>query len=77
MPDEIRDNDEKIVNRALDQLMLHFDSAQVFVTRQDGDNTVGGSFGRGNWYARKGQVGEWLENGGAMHIGDDDSDVPG
>jgi hypothetical protein len=71
MPDEIRENDEAIVNKALDGLMLHFDTAQVFVSRQDGSTTVGGGFGRGNHYARRGQVQEWLDNGCAMN-GDGD-----
>jgi len=77
MPDEFRDHDEAIVNQALDVLMKHFDAASVFVTRQDGDLTVGGAFGRGNWYARKGQVVEWIENGGAMHDDSDDDDGAG
>jgi hypothetical protein len=70
MPDEIRDHDQKIVNKALDQLLLHFDSAEVFVTRLDGEKTVAGAFGRGNWYARYGVVAEWVDNGGGLDVGE-------
>lgn len=75
MPDEIRQHDEAIVNKAIDDLRLRFDTVQIFVTRQESGardaTTVGGSYGYGNWYARKGQIIEWLENGGAMS---DDTD---
>jgi hypothetical protein len=75
MPDEIRSNDVAAVNKALDQLMLHFDSATVFVTRQDGSKTVGGAWGRGNWYSRYGIVSEWCENGGGLDTGGEDTDI--
>lgn len=70
MPDEIRDHDEVIVNKAIDDLRLRFDTVQIFVTRQEHGgrdaNTVGGSYGYGNWYARYGQVINWVENDGSM-----------
>ncbi len=76
MPDEIRDHDEKTVNLALDGLMHHFDSAMVFVTRQDGTLTVAGAFGRGNWYSRYGIVQEWLDNGGSLDLNREPEDEP-
>lgn len=48
-----------------DQLAEHFDSVQIFVTRKadnetEEDGTVNINFGRGNWFARYGQVQAWL-----------------
>jgi hypothetical protein len=74
MPDEFREHDESIVNKALDQLLMHFDSATVFVTRHEGENTVGGAFGRGNWYSRYGIVQEWIDNGGRLDLNSRDGD---
>ena len=61
--DEFHAHDEEVVNQALDILMRTFDTAQIFVTRQDGQSTVGGAYGRGNFYARYGQVVQWIEAG--------------
>jgi hypothetical protein len=73
MPDEIQEHDEKHVNGVIDQLLKHFDTVQVFVTRQEPDGqTVAFSPGKGNWYARYGQITEWLENGGSMSKDGDD-----
>ena len=76
MPDEFRDADETTINAALELLRKSFDTAQVFVTRQESmaydAKTVAGSYGYGNWYARYGQIHEWVENGGAMAIRGDD-----
>jgi hypothetical protein len=43
-------------------LSEHFDSVQVFATRHEPTDggTINVNFGAGNWFARKGQVGEWL-----------------
>ena len=71
-PDEIEQADRGHVEAAMAQLSKHFDSVQVFVTRQEGQQTLAFSDGVGNWYARYGQVGEWLENGGAMHLEETD-----
>jgi hypothetical protein len=38
----------------------HFDTVQVFVTRHGPDGTGNAGFGEGSWYARYGQVREWL-----------------
>ena len=61
MADEIRDHDESAINRCLLELRKHFDTVQIFVSRQDGMSTVGGSYGYGNWFARVGQVQLWMD----------------
>lgn len=54
---------EKIVQKALAQLMEHFDTVQIFATRWDPQDCTTGSInrGNGNFYARIGQVREWVE----------------
>ncbi len=69
MPDEFQEQDEAVVNKALDILSSRFEAAQVFICHQEGDKTIGGSFGRGNWYSRYGIVTEWFENGGFLDVG--------
>jgi hypothetical protein len=70
VPDEIRENDEGLIQQALNLLYQHFDSATIFVTRQEpggmAAKTVAGAYGFGNWYSRYGQITEWVNNGGAM-----------
>ena len=67
--DEIQEHDEQFVDGIVQQLRRHFDSVQIFVTRLEPDqSTVAFATGEGNWYAIYGQVQEWLDNGGAMHI---------
>lgn len=51
------------VKRACEQLIEHFDTVQVFVTRHEAGQaggTINVQFGLGNWYARSGQVHSWL-----------------
>lgn len=58
----IPDNEQELVDHCKDKLLEHFDSVQIFVTRhsgQDGD-TAGYESGGGNFYARLGQVREWI-----------------
>jgi hypothetical protein len=75
MDEEIRENDIQVLTGALDLLMKHFDTAMVFVTRQEKEGeTMSSAIGRGNWYARFGQVQSWLDNGGAMHLPDEDEE---
>ena len=47
------------------RLSEHFDSVQIFVTKHDKlrfRGTRGFTFGCGNWFARYGQVREWIVN---------------
>lgn len=69
-----KDEDIALVRRAISQLIEHFDAVQIFVSRHDGgeEETMAIHLGEGNWYARFGQVMDWMnkENAGA-------SDGPG
>lgn len=44
-------------------LMEHFDTVQIFCTRYDSDDggTVNVASGKGNYFARKGHIEQWLE----------------
>lgn len=56
-------DDLKIVTKAIQDLSEHFDSIQIFATRYDANSegaTVNVSKGTGNWFARAGQVREWI-----------------
>ena len=51
------------VEDAMNSLSEHYDTVQIFVTRYEPTiegGTVNASLGSGNWYARYGQVREWL-----------------
>ncbi len=51
----------QIVQRHVESLGEHFDTVQVFVTSHEGEQgTFTIQLGSGNWYARAGQVQEWL-----------------
>lgn len=58
--DEFRNHSEGIVDKAVAELLVHFDAVQVFVTRVDNKQTIGYARGDGNFYARVGHVNEWL-----------------
>lgn len=63
MSDEAEEPDVEMLRRHVEQLGEHFDSVQIFATRHEAeieDGTVSCNFGSGNWFARFGQVGEWL-----------------
>jgi hypothetical protein len=56
--------DDQRVLEAARALGEHFDTVHVFATRHDPaekDGTVVVDDGVGNWYARQGQIAEWLE----------------
>lgn len=60
------DSEDKDVERlkaATASLGEHFDSVQIFCTRHESgemDGTLKVKDGAGNWYARYGQIQEWL-----------------
>lgn len=64
MDDIQYDEDDAILCGHVAQLLEHFESVRVFVTRSvrgdDGPASLGGSQGGGNFYAQIGQVREWL-----------------
>jgi len=52
---------EDLLDSHVAQLMEHFDTVQIFVTKYKPDRTTDYvSRGSGNWFARKGQIGEWI-----------------
>jgi len=58
-----REEEERLVKQHVAALSEHFDSVQIFVSRHDPaiqDGTVTVSWGAGNWYARAGQIREWI-----------------
>lgn len=62
----LRQEDEDDMERvkvAVANLGEHFDTVQVFVTkmRDDGRSTIRMEWGAGNWFARYGHVGYWME----------------
>lgn len=52
--------DLALVKKATDSLMEHFDTVQIFCTRHESDGTCNVQYGLGNWFARSGQVSNWL-----------------
>ena len=62
-PDSRRDSETALVDAAVESLGEHFDTVQIFVTRHEPtteDGTIAFRSGAGNWYARYGQIREWL-----------------
>jgi hypothetical protein len=52
----------EFVKKHVAQLGEHFDSVQVFCTKDEGEaGTASVDLGSGNWFARYGQVREWIE----------------
>lgn len=60
MSDEARELE--LLEKHVNQLAEHFDTVQIFVTRTDAqeDGTVNANKGAGNWFARYGQVQNWI-----------------
>ncbi len=56
-----KQEDLDMVKASCEKLGEHFDSVQIFATRYDGETgTVNVQWGSGNWFARKGQIADWL-----------------
>ncbi len=57
-----KERDHAMLKRHVAQLAEHFETVQIFATRHSAehDGTVGAQWGEGNWYARYGQVKEWV-----------------
>lgn len=61
MIDGEKDEDLSLVKSVCEKLGEHFDTVQVFATRFDGEmGTVNVNWGSGNWFARRGQISDWL-----------------
>lgn len=58
-----KDQDYERVKKACETLIEHFDTVQIFVTRHEASEggTVNVKHGLGNYFARVGQVVDWLE----------------
>lgn len=56
------DSDMEILGEFKAKLLEHFDTVQIFVTREKGEDssTVNAHCGGGNWFARYGQVRNWM-----------------
>lgn len=55
------DEDIALLKRHVAILSEHFDSVHIFATRHLGDEgTISCQEGCGNWFARKGQITEWV-----------------
>ena len=57
------EEDVEIVKKACTALGEHFDTVHVFATRHDPatlDGTVTVAYGAGSWFARYGQIQEWM-----------------
>lgn len=59
--DEFRKHGEGIIDKSINELMVHFDAVQIFVTRQDGETSMFAGRGKGNYYSRLGMIHAWLE----------------
>lgn len=55
-------DDRKRIDDALKTLSEHFDSVHIFVTRHEGslDGSIAANVSSGNYYARYGQIREWV-----------------
>lgn len=50
------------LNKVVNLLSEHYDSTTIFVSRLESDGTTTSlSVGSGNWFARIGQIGTWLQ----------------
>lgn len=60
---EDRERNVAILRKACEQLGETFDTVQIFVTRHEAgehDGTINIHYGSGNWFARYGQVKNWM-----------------
>ncbi len=56
------DPDMQLLDKAIESLGEHFETVQIFCTRNSDDNngTINAARGTGNWLARFGQVRLWI-----------------
>lgn len=79
---EDHERDQRAIRAAMNALTGRFESVTIFVNRYDPDDTTKAFVvGRGNCYARYGQVREWIESSSLQDVksyededGDDDKD---
>ncbi len=66
MSNPSKSEDEAIVRQHVQQLVEHFDTVQILVSRHmpaEKDGTVSIDQGAGNWFARRGQARDFILNG--------------
>lgn len=56
-----RQRELDIVKKHSAQLSEHFESVQIFVTKQRKEGTESLRWGDGNWFARYGQIVTWIQ----------------
>ena len=73
---ETKDADIELLENHITQLMEHFDTVHIFVTRHEGNNchTVRVDKGAGNWYAKYGQIKLWTKVSEADEVKIDNSE---
>lgn len=50
-----------LIKNHVARLREHFDTVQIFVTKHAGQTgTINAQWGEGNWFARFGQVKDWM-----------------
>lgn len=49
-----------LVDKAVNLLSEHFDTVQIFITKTESNSTYAGAKGSGNFYARRGQIRDWM-----------------
>ena len=54
------DEDIERLRKACADLGEFFDNVQIFAARQEVEGTVNVNWGSGNWFARYGQVRQWV-----------------
>lgn len=56
------DFEKELLDKHLAQISEHFDTVQIFVTKHTPatERTGGRVLGSGNWFARYGQIMEWV-----------------
>ncbi len=62
MPEDMREAD-RIATQAVAQLSEHVDAVTIFISSRQScgkDGTLRGVFGAGNWFARYGQIKQWV-----------------
>lgn len=67
---------DRIAQEAVARLSEHCDAVTIFINKRrefGRDGTLRGVFGAGNWYARYGQIKQWVisEEAGAAGVSDD------
>jgi hypothetical protein len=63
MPEPDRESsDMKMLRDSTARLMEHFHTVHIFATRHisTDEGTTAAQYGEGNWYARRGQIGDWI-----------------